>query len=98
MARALRDPDRPSKCLAFMPGVDLVSEVNPLNRFGSNVEPTNPLLLLERSYRDLTLEEIKEDFLGQMAQALKICCETLQFWTEIFEVLFVPPAGHSPGR
>jgi hypothetical protein len=89
MARALLHPGRPlihtvhhlactggtviSKCLAAMPRVALVSEVNPLNRFGSNFEPTNPLLLLERSYRDLTLDEIREDFLSRMAQAVKIC-------------------------
>ena len=62
-----------SKCLAAMPHVALISEVNPLNRFGSNFEPTNPLLLLERSYRKLTLEEIKEDFASRMAQTVKIC-------------------------
>jgi hypothetical protein len=62
-----------SKCLAAMPRVALVSEVNPLNRFGSKFEPTNPLLLLERSYRELTLEEVQEDFLSRMAQAVKIC-------------------------
>lgn len=62
-----------SKCLAAMPRVALVSEVNPLNRFGSDFEPTNPLLLLERSHRDLTIEEIKEDFLSRIAQAAKIC-------------------------
>ena len=62
-----------SKCLAVMPRVALVSEVNPLNRFASDFEPTNPLLLLERSYRDLTLEEIKEDFVSRMAQVAKIC-------------------------
>ena len=89
MARALRHRDRPlihtvhhlactggtviSKCLAAMPKVALVSEVNPLNRFGNDFEPTNPLLLLERSYRNLTLEEIKEDFLSRMGQAAKIC-------------------------
>lgn len=89
MGRALRHTGRPlihtihhlactggtviSKCLASMPGVALVSEVNPLNRFGSDFEPTNPLLLLERSHRDLTLDEIKEDFLSRMAQAVKIC-------------------------
>jgi hypothetical protein len=56
-----------------MPQVALVSEVNPMNRFGNDFEPTNPLLLLERSYRNLTLEEIKEDFLSRMAQAAKIC-------------------------
>ncbi len=89
MARALRHPDRPlihtvhhlactggtviCKCLAAMPKVALVSEVNPLNRFGNDFEPTNPLLLLERSYRNLTLDEIKEDFLSRMGQAAKIC-------------------------
>ena len=89
MARLLRHPGRPlvrtvhhlactggtviSKCLAAMPRIALVSEVNPLNRVGSTFEPTNPLLLLERSYRDLTLEEIQEDFLSRMAQAEKIC-------------------------
>jgi hypothetical protein len=62
-----------SKCLAAMPHVALISEVNPLNRFGSKFEPTNPLLLLERSYRKLTLKEIKEDFASRMAQTVKIC-------------------------
>jgi hypothetical protein len=89
MVRTMRHPNKPlihtvhhlactggtviSKCLAAMPRVALVSEVNPLNRFGSDFEPTNPLLLLERSHRDLTLDEIKEDFLSRMAQAAKIC-------------------------
>jgi len=89
IARLLRHPDKAlihtvhhlactggtviSKCLAAMPRVALVSEVNPLNRFGSDFEPTNPLLLLERSHRDLTIEEIKEDFLSRITQAAKIC-------------------------
>ncbi len=64
-----------SKCLASMPDVALVSEVNPLNRFGSKFEPTNPLLMLERSYRELSREEIKEDFLGQIGQAVRICAK-----------------------
>ena len=63
-----------SKCIAAMPNVALISEVNPLNRSGGTFEPTNPLLLLERSYRKLTLEEIKEDFTGSIAQTVKICC------------------------
>jgi hypothetical protein len=62
-----------SKCLAAMPKVALISEVNPLNRFGKDFEPSNPLLLLERSYRNLTLDEIEEDFLNQIRQAMKIC-------------------------
>ncbi|MFM7549546.1 MAG: hypothetical protein ACKO8I_11910 [Cyanobacteriota bacterium] len=62
-----------SKCIAAMPKVALVSEVNPLNRFGAKFEPTNTLLLLERSYRELTLEEIKDDFLSQINRASMIC-------------------------
>lgn len=62
-----------SKCIASMPNVALISELNPLNRFGSKFEPTNPLLLLERSYRKLTLEEIKEDFKGRISQTISIC-------------------------
>jgi len=62
-----------SKCLSAMPNVVLLSEVNPLNRFGSDFEPTNPLLLLERNYRKLTVKEIKEEFLRQMLKAVKIC-------------------------
>jgi len=56
-----------------MPNVALISEVNPLNQFGSKFEPTNPLLLLERSYRKLTLDEIKEDFTGRISQTISIC-------------------------
>ena len=64
-----------SKCLASMPDVALVSEVNPLNRFGGKFEPTNPLLMLERSYRELSIDEIKEDFLGQIGQAVQNCAK-----------------------
>jgi len=62
-----------SKCLAAMPDVALISEVNPFNRSGSNFEPTNPLLLLERSYRPLSTDEILEDFSRQIQQAYQIC-------------------------
>jgi len=64
-----------SKCLAAMPQVALISEVNPLNRFGSRFEPTNPLLQLERSYRQLSKEEIKADFLRQIGHAHEICTQ-----------------------
>jgi len=62
-----------SKCLASMPHVALLSEVNPLNRFSKDFEPAHPLLMLERSYRELRLEEIEEEFLSQIGQAVKIC-------------------------
>lgn len=63
------------KCLASMHRVAMVSEVNPLNHFSHDFVPHNPLLLLERGYRKLTVDEIKEDFLGRIAQAVKICRE-----------------------
>lgn len=62
-----------SKCLASMNRVALISEVNPLNRFGSKFEPTNPLLLLERGYRDLTENEIKSSFIDQIKYVCQIC-------------------------
>ena len=62
-----------SKCLAAMPDVALISEVNPFNRFGSKFEPTNPLLQLERSYRTLSTDEIIEEFCRQIDHANKIC-------------------------
>jgi hypothetical protein len=62
-----------SKCLAAMPHVALISEVNPLNRFGSEFEPTNPLLQLERSYRKLSIQDIIEEFIRQVAHANRIC-------------------------
>ena len=62
-----------SKCLAAMPDVALISEVNPFNRYGSEFEPTNLLLLLEKSYRTLSTDEIIEDFVRQVAHAYQIC-------------------------
>ena len=62
-----------SKCLAAMPKVALISEVNPMNRFAKDFQPTNPLRLLERSYRNFTLDEIQENFLIQIRQVMKIC-------------------------
>ena len=62
-----------SKCLAAMPDVALISEVNPFNRFGSEFEPTNPLLQLERSYRTLSTVEIIDEFSCQIAHAYQIC-------------------------
>lgn len=64
-----------SKCIAAMPHVVLLSEVNPLNRFGADFEPTNPLLTLERSHRRLSIPEIRDAFQRQIAQAVKICVD-----------------------
>ena len=62
-----------SKCLAAMPDVALISEVNPFHRFGSTFDPTNPLLLLERNHRRLSTEELMEEFSRQIAHAYQIC-------------------------
>ena len=62
-----------SKCLAAMPDVALISEVNPFNRYGSKFEPSNPLLQLERGYRTLSTDEIIEEFCRQIDHANKIC-------------------------
>ncbi len=62
-----------SKCLAAMPDVALISEVNPFNRYGSEFEPTNALLLLERSLRPLSTDELIEEFTRQIAHAHQIC-------------------------
>jgi hypothetical protein len=63
-----------SKCLASMPDVALISEVNPFCRlYGSEFDPTNPLLLLERSYRTLSTDEIIEEFSRQVSHVYQIC-------------------------
>lgn len=62
-----------SKCLASMHNVALISEVNPLNRSGASFAPTNPLLLLERSYREFSTSERIDIFRSQVNQAYDIC-------------------------
>ncbi len=62
-----------SKCLAAMPQVALISEVNPHNRYNCGFEPSNPLLQLEGNYRQLSFDEIKADFLRQINHIHKIC-------------------------
>ena len=62
-----------SKCLASMPNIALISEVNPMNRHDSQFTPTNPLLLLERSLRTFTTEEKLDIFKEQVAKAMLLC-------------------------
>ena len=63
-----------SKCIAAMPDVALISEVNPHHRkAGGPFQPTNPLLLLEKSYRQLTEREVKKEFQLQISSIMKIC-------------------------
>ena len=61
------------KCIAAMHNVALISEVNPLFKGGSDFNPTNPLLLLRKSYREFTIEEKIESFKIQINYALEIC-------------------------
>ena len=62
------------KCLASMPDVALISEVNPMNRYsGSKFDPTNPLLLLEKTYRDFTTKERIDSFKIQISHAFELC-------------------------
>ena len=62
-----------SKCLASMPDVALVSEINPFNRSGSRFEPTNPFLLFERSTSNLSEEDIKHNFKSQIQHIVDLC-------------------------
>lgn len=62
------------KCLAAMPNVVVLSEVNPNSRTsGGNFQPANPLILLERSHRRFTQEEIKEQFLNDVSKVSNLC-------------------------
>jgi len=62
-----------SKVIASLPGVALISEVNPTNRNSAGFHPTDPLLLLEQSWRPLREGEIREAIRADIAQALRIC-------------------------
>ena len=58
-----------------MPDVALINEVNPMNRYDNLFTPNNPLLLLERSLRPFTKEEIVDIFKEQIAKAVQLCHE-----------------------
>lgn len=62
-----------SKVIASLPGVTLLSEVNPGNRNSAGFHPSDPLLLLEQSTQPLPPEEIRTAFLADIAQAVRIC-------------------------
>jgi hypothetical protein len=62
-----------SKVIASLPGVALISEVNPTNRNSAGFHPTDPLLLLEQSWRPLLEGEIREAIQADIAQAVRIC-------------------------
>ncbi|MFZ0407710.1 MAG: sulfotransferase [Cyanobium sp.] len=61
-----------SKCLAALPRVALLSELNPRSRSAPAFLPAAPLLLLEKAHRPLTPEEIAAGFRAEFAQVLEI--------------------------
>ena len=62
-----------SQCLAALPGVALLSEVNPFNRYAPVFAPSQPLLLLERGHRPLQEEEIGAGFRAELELVQRIC-------------------------
>lgn len=64
-----------SKVIASLPGVALISEVNPLNRNSAGFHPSNPLLLLEQAWRPLRPDQIRPAFQAEISQALRICAD-----------------------
>ena len=61
-----------SKCLAAMQSVCLLSEVNPVNRYGAKFNPSNPLLLYEINYSNAPLQVVKEVFCDDIAHVYKL--------------------------
>jgi hypothetical protein len=62
-----------SRCLAALPEVVLLSELNPLHRHGATFNPSHPLELLGLSGEPLPQEVLQAEFLGQMEQVLSVC-------------------------
>ncbi len=62
-----------SRCLAALPEVVLLSELNPLNRHGAAFNPSHPLALLGLSGEPLSQEVLQAEFLNQMGQVLSLC-------------------------
>jgi hypothetical protein len=69
-----------SRCLAALPGVVLLSELNPLNRYGGAFNPSHPLALLGLLGEPLPQEVLKAEFLGQMEQGLALCVGAALTW------------------
>jgi hypothetical protein len=61
-----------SKCLAAMQSVCLLSEVNPINRYGIKFNPTNPLLLYEINNGNAPLHVVKEAFCDDVAHVYRL--------------------------
>ena len=63
-----------SKCLSVMPNTILLSEINPLNLYGSYFCPSNPFLAFQVAYgKPLGIEAYRENFISQIQLIRKIC-------------------------
>ena len=62
-----------SRCLAALPDVVVLSELNPTNRHGPAFNPSHPLALYALQADPLPPEVVQAEFLGQIAQVLNLC-------------------------
>ncbi len=62
-----------SRCLAALPDVVVLSELNPTNRYGPAFNPSHPLALYMLQADPLPREVVQAEFLGQIAQVLDLC-------------------------
>ncbi len=62
-----------SRCLAALPDVVVLSELNPTNRHGPAFNPSHPLAVYALQADPLPPEVVQAEFLGQIAQVLDLC-------------------------
>ena len=62
-----------SRCLAAVPAVVLLSEVNPTNRHQSGFNPSHPLALVPLRGEPLPPQVVEAEFHGQIDQVLALC-------------------------
>lgn len=62
-----------SRCLAALPDVVVLSELNPTNRYGPAFNPSHPLALYALQADPLPPEVVQAEFIGQIAQVLDLC-------------------------
>ncbi len=62
-----------SRCLAALPTVLLLSELNPSNRHGPAFNPSHPLAVYARQGEPLPQEVVQTEFQGQIEQLLTLC-------------------------
>jgi hypothetical protein len=62
-----------SRCLAALPDVLLLSELNPTNRHGAAFNPSHPLAVVALQGEPLPQEVVQNEFQGQIEQVLGLC-------------------------